>query len=85
MFIRVCHRIVGEDQEHVSGEWPSHLVSLIHQNPSVEVPGLEDDCHVEEVVEGFVVTVELPVLIWKSAKVGPVHSSEGCQLAPTEV
>ena len=49
--MRVCvrHRIVWEDEEHMSGNRPPHLVCLLHEGLSVEGPGLEDDCHVEEV------------------------------------
>ena len=85
MFVCVCHRIVREDQKHGSCKRPAHLVSFLHQNLSVEVPGLEDNCHVEEVIESFVVTVELPVLVRKCAKVGPVHGGEGSQLTPAKV
>ena len=69
----------------MSGNGPPHLVRLLHEGLSVEGPGLEDNSHVEEVQECFSVTVELPVFIRESTKVGAVHDSEGSQLTPAKI
>ena len=57
---------------------PAICMGLSHEDLAVEVPGLEDDGHVEEVGEGLDITVELPVVEGEAPQVSAEHESEGC-------
>ena len=69
----------------MSDDGPAMLSGLLHQLCPIELPGLEDDGHLEEVLHGVLVRVKLPVVRGEGAKVRAVHGGEGSQLAPAKV